>query len=98
MNETARAIGLIEEAGTSDPFELARFLSLRVEFGRWFPATYGELERRSRTVTVNLAAPVSPARIVAHEIGHFVLGEQASEQACDRFAEAVLEHETFSRS
>lgn len=98
MNEETTAKRLIEEATTNDPFELARFLSLRVEFGNWHPATYGELERRSRTVTINLAAPVSPALILAHELGHFVLGDHASEQACDRFAVAVLEYETFSRS
>jgi hypothetical protein len=77
------AMDVERQYGTNDVFEIAARAGLKVEYSRWPLITVGEFERRTSTITVNLAAleiqgkpigqsPDQLARlIVAHELGHY---------------------------
>ena len=90
MNSLEIAEQVIEESGTNDPFAVAYFYGIEVRSGRWHPVTFGEFERETLTVTINRDAPLDTKEILAHELGHYFLGPDGDEDACDGFARRLL--------
>lgn len=76
MNNAEFARSIATQYQTQNPRLLAQRAGVSVSYGYWEPVTYGEFDRRRRTITINLLAPVSPTKILAHELGHF-FAEQA---------------------
>ena len=97
MTGTELAHQAIQQSGTTDVFELARLAGVTVHYERWHPVTVGEYNKRTRTITINLAALVEQRRILAHELGHFfvqeagiVLWRADEEKLAEAFAETLL--------
>lgn len=91
MNGNELARQLIKQYGTTDVEELARRAGVTVRYQRWMPVTYGEYYPKSRTICVNLNAPIPPQEVLAHELGHFfadVNGYKLNRTAHEQFAEA----------
>jgi Zn-dependent peptidase ImmA (M78 family) len=88
MNELIEQ--LVRETGSANPFAIAAARSIAVEYGEWTPVTLGEYDDRSRTITINRRAAADHRIIAAHELGHAILGRDASESDCDRFARLLL--------
>ncbi|HEY8562523.1 MAG TPA: ImmA/IrrE family metallo-endopeptidase [Pyrinomonadaceae bacterium] len=65
------AARVIKELETADVFSIAEACGLRVVYESWFPVTFGEFDRRRKTIVVNLSAPESRVLIIAHELGHY---------------------------
>lgn len=83
-----------------DPFEIAAKLGLKVKFAKWHPVTAGEILFDRMEIVVNENAALPGERIVAHELGHFVVRREKfivddEEKFCDRFAERLA---AFSKS
>lgn len=80
----------------AEPFRIAAECCLQVEYGEWFPATYGEFYAAQKRIVINRRAPLETERILAHELGHFFvreykIGKMADEESfCESFAEALL--------
>ncbi len=77
MNDINEISGLMRrlniETGARNIDELAADFGLTVNHANWFSVTAGEFSWASRTITVNGRAKLSAKRIIAHEIGHFLV-------------------------
>ena len=92
--ETARRV--VTQFDTRDVFEIAEKSGVKIFYERWFPVTFGEFDRKNKTVCVNLNASETVEKIVAHELGHFFaqglnLNKKEEESFCDDFAKVLLE-------
>jgi Zn-dependent peptidase ImmA (M78 family) len=93
---------VIKQFGTNDVFEIAEKLKISIVYEKWYPVTLGELDRKNRRITVNENAGIPFERIIAHELGHYFLGETEpqsrgdaefdEEKFCDEFAEELLKN------
>lgn len=100
MNDSLTISGLMRrlklEDGRRSVVEIADNLGLKIEYEHWFPVTAGEFSWAGKKITVNKNAKLSADRIIAHEIGHFLvkryeLNVADEERFCDRFAENLLD-------
>lgn len=83
--------------GTTDATEIAQRAGVVVRYERWHPATMGEYHKKDRTICINLAAPLEPTQILAHELAHFFIHEAAillprleEEKLAESFADALI--------
>ena len=82
---------------TSDVFEIAEIINLKIVYQKWFPVTSGEFDWRTKTIIVNENANIPYEKIIAHELGHYFLREFGvenvadEEKFCDEFASEILE-------
>jgi Zn-dependent peptidase ImmA (M78 family) len=90
------AKSVISKFGTNDVFEIALRYDISITYGKWFPVTLGEFDRKNRRITVNENAEIPFEKIIAHELGHYFLEEFSpqkygdTEKICDDFAEQLL--------
>lgn len=87
------AAQIVEKFGTDDVFSIAESVGVRIVHENWFPVTFGEFDKKQKTICVNLNAPVSQIKIIAHELGHFFardLNLTAIEE--EAFAHEFAEH------
>jgi Zn-dependent peptidase ImmA (M78 family) len=89
MNGMALAQEIATTYQTRDPLLLAQRAGIAVAYAHWEPVTYGEFDRRSRTITLNLRATAPLTCVLAHELGHY-FAEQAQPGL------AVAEHEAVA--
>lgn len=80
---------------TSNVVEIAEKLGVEIVYGKWFPTTIGEFDRKNKTINVNLNAREKVEKIIAHELGHFLaldlnLKRAEEERFCDDFAKGLL--------
>ncbi|HPH20905.1 MAG TPA: hypothetical protein PLE32_19080, partial [Haliscomenobacter sp.] len=54
--ELAQAV--VEQYGTTDPFLLAELAGIKLDYARWHPLSWGEYDSRSRSICLNLNAPI----------------------------------------
>ncbi len=66
---------IVKKFQTNDVFEIARRLNISITYGKWFPVTLGEFDKKNKRITVNLNAEISFEKIIAHELGHCFLEE-----------------------
>lgn len=89
---------ITEKFGTRDAFEIARRANVSVIYESWYPATFGEFERKTQVIRVNLRASecgISFEKIVAHELGHFfALNLKLNKNEEEIFARAFAENLT----
>ena len=90
--------------GTRDVFAIAEKAKVPIIYESWHPVTYGEFERKTKTISVNLRALAAienasdfERTIVAHELAHFFardwrLEREAEENFARRFAEIGRAH------
>lgn len=84
--------------GTNDVFEIVERLGISITYGKWFPVTLGEFDRKNKRITVNKNAEMPFEKIIAHELGHYFLleifGSESlsfdEEKFCDDFAKELL--------
>ncbi len=87
---------IYSEFGTNCVFEIARKLDISIVYEKWFPVTLGEFDKKNRRITVNKNAQFPFEKIIAHELGHYFLGEiephrhRDVEKICDEFADELL--------
>lgn len=62
---------VVEQYSTMDPFLLAELAGIKVDYARWHPISWGEYDSRSRSICLNLNAPIPLEQILAHELGHY---------------------------
>jgi Zn-dependent peptidase ImmA (M78 family) len=96
MNGFELAQAQITQFQTRDPFVLAARAGVCVQYARWHPVTWGEYDSRSRSICLNLAAPVPLEGILAHELGHYFSQKYGAapsrveeEQIAEEFARAL---------
>lgn len=96
-NGFALAQSVVAQFATQDPFELALLAGVKVTYAHWHPVTWGEFDQRSRSICLNLAAPIPLAKILAHELGHYFgslktaqRNRSKEEKMAEEFAEALL--------
>jgi len=65
------AAQVVKEIATADVFSIAEAAGVKIVYENWFPVTYGEFDKKRKTVFVNLNAAESHLKIIAHELGHF---------------------------
>lgn len=80
---------------THDAFELAALNGIRIRFARWHPVTAGELVHDRMEITINQNAPLSTEKVIAHELGHFMVKRDNiilddEEKFCDAFAGKLI--------
>lgn len=96
MNGIHLAEKIFSEFGTNDVFEIAKRLDISITYAKWFPVTLGEFDEKNKRITVNENAEIPFEKIIAHELGHYFLGEiepqrqRDTETFCDEFAEELL--------
>ena len=73
MNSQILAQKIIEKYNTTNVFAIAKQAGIDVIYEKWQPVTYGEFDRKNKTICINLNAPLSIERILAHELGHFFI-------------------------
>ena len=94
------AKSVISRFGTDCVFEIARKANVSIIYGKWFPVTLGEFDKKKRRITVNENAQIPFEKIIAHELGHYFLGELSpqrrrdaeifnEEKFCDEFADEL---------
>lgn len=90
---------LIAKEEHVEPMDLAKKWGISVHIGRWFPTTWGEYDRRHRSIQINELAPIPLRNVLAHELGHAWLHQQgwslplAEEEAwVETFAETLIKH------
>lgn len=103
-NGFALAQSVIAQFETQDPFELALRAGVKVTYAHWHPVTWGEFDQRSGSICLNLAAPISLAEILAHELGHYFsnlkttqTNRSRQEKVAEEFAEALLNEQNDLR-
>ena len=99
MNSAVKKVfEITEKFGTRDAFEIARRANVSVIYESWYPATFGEFERKTQVIRVNLRASecgISFEKIVAHELGHFfALNLKLNKNEEEIFARAFAENLT----
>lgn len=103
-NGFSLAQSVIAQFATRDPFELALRAGVKITYAHWYPVTWGEFDQRSTSICLNLAAPIPPAEILAHELGHYFSNLETpkrskleEEKMAEEFAEALLNHQNALR-
>lgn len=99
IDKTARA------NSPRDVFSIAEKVGVKITYGKWFPMTIGEFDKKTKTIFVNQNALVKALnpdalerKIIAHELGHFFandlnLGKKEEEKFAMEFAAKLLENE-----
>ena len=89
------AQNVIEKFGTNDVFEIALKAGAKIVYEDWHPTTIGEFDKNTKTICVNQRALKNSKNadelekiIIAHELGHFFVGE---------FGIKILNEEAFAR-
>ncbi len=91
---------MIEKFGTRDVFLMAEKVGVPIVYQNWHPVTFGEYDKKTRTIRVNLRAlrenKISKELIVAHELGHFFAAEydydrKTEESFAEEFAAKLIE-------
>lgn len=96
MNAKELTGKIFEKYGTREASEIAAKSGVKVVFQRWFPATYGEFDWKTKTICVNDNAAIGREKIIAHELGHFFRREfnieniADEEKFCDEFADELI--------
>jgi Zn-dependent peptidase ImmA (M78 family) len=96
MEAAELAARVRERYAARDIYEIAEKAGLTIVFQNWRPVTAGELNRQTKTIYVNGDAKIAAEKIVAHELGHYFLGEFEvgrigdEEGFCDDFARELL--------
>ena len=87
---------------SNDPVLLAQQAGIRRDYARWKPVTYGEFDRKTCTITINLNAPLSIREILAHELGHYFtelenpgLDKAAHEASAEAFSATLISQTPF---
>lgn len=87
---------------TNDILLLVERAGIRVVCERWTPVTYGEFDRKNKTISINLRAPIPPSEILAHELGHYFAHEEyphlermLHEKVAEEFAFAIISQKPF---
>lgn len=103
-NGFALAQSVVAQFTTREPFELALRAGVKVTYAHWHPVTWGEFDQRSRSICLNLAAPIPLAKILAHELGHYFSNLETDrrnrskqEKVAEEFAEALLNEQNDLR-
>lgn len=93
---------IIERFGTSDVFQIAEKVGVKIFYESWNPVTIGEFDWKTKTICVNLRALKNDGDImrlekliVAHELGHFFaadlkLEKSEEEKFAREFAETLI--------
>lgn len=79
MNFQILAQKIIEKYNTTDVFAIAKQAGIDVIYEKWQPVTYGEFDKKNKTICINLNAPLSIEHILAHELGHFFIHQMSIE-------------------
>ena len=97
MNGKDLALKVIKKYGITDIFNLVQQAGCTIIYEKWHPSTYGEFDKKTKRICVNLNAPLEKERIIAHELGHFFSqsfknfkSRRAEEQIANEFAEAFF--------
>lgn len=97
MTGQVLASKIIEEYDKLLPSDLAKQAGCPIVFEKWHPVTYGEFDKKKRTIYINLSAPIPFEEIIAHELGHFfiqkygyVMSRLAEEKMAKDFAETII--------
>ena len=94
MSGTALALKIITEYNTNNVFTLARQAGVTIIYEKWYPITYGEFHKKTKTIYVNLNAPIEKKHIIAHELGHYfseLLGNNLNKIEEEKIAEDFAE-------
>jgi Zn-dependent peptidase ImmA (M78 family) len=73
MKGSELAQKVIQHYGTANVFELVQSTGVTVLYAHWHPTTMGEFHKKTKTIYVNLEAPIEKERIIAHELGHYFI-------------------------
>lgn len=102
MNGTMLAQKVIETYHTNDIYLLVERAGVRVIYDRWHPATYGEFDRKKKTISININAPITTTEILVHELGHYFAQEEdphlekdLHEKVAKEFALAIISQKPF---
>lgn len=96
MNGVKLAKKVVDQYGTTNVFELVECVGITLIYAHWHPTTMGEFHKKTKTICVNLNAPMEKEKIIAHELGHYFMAENAiilsrmeEEKAVEEFVEKL---------
>ncbi len=105
------ALKILKKYASSDVFSLAKQAGVAVIYEKWHPVTFGEFDKKTLTISINLNAPLiypfgSIDYVLAHELGHFFIHKMdiamskiEEEIMVEDFAKTITAHyasKTFS--
>jgi Zn-dependent peptidase ImmA (M78 family) len=83
---------------TNNIHQLAQQAGVSVVYGRWYPTTFGEFDKKTKIISINLNALMPTEQVVLHELGHYFLDlwsvhltKKEEENVVDGFVKAFLE-------
>jgi Zn-dependent peptidase ImmA (M78 family) len=82
------AAQIVKKLAADDVLSIAESVGVKIVYEKWFPITYGEFDKKKKTISVNLCAGESQIKIIAHELGHFF----AQEMNLSEIEEEVFAH------
>jgi Zn-dependent peptidase ImmA (M78 family) len=94
MNGIDLAQKVIAQYGTTNIFEWAAKANVVICYERWYPISYGEFDKKSKKIYINLNAPIPIEAILLHELGHFFIhqaGIQTSRLTEEKIVQAFVE-------
>jgi Zn-dependent peptidase ImmA (M78 family) len=76
--------------GTTDVLAIAEQAGVPIIYQKWQPTTIGEFDKKTKTIYINLNAPIEKEVIIAHELGHYFLNEMGVKYT-KKIEESVVE-------
>lgn len=93
------ALSVIQKYGINDITVIGQRAGIQIYYERWEAVTYGEFDRKKKSIHINLNAPVAINEILAHELGHYFVHQsgmrrsrEEEEKMVEEFVRTIQTH------